>query len=33
MTSLEDNTKHYVQCIYKEKEKLGLFLTGLFSLV
>ena len=33
MTSLEDNTKCYVQCIYIEKEKIGLFLTGFISLV
>ena len=32
MTSLEDVTRCYVQCIYIKKEKIKLFLTGLFSL-
>ena len=31
-TSSEDVRRCYVQCIYLKKEKIKLFLTGLFSL-
>ena len=30
-TILEDVTKCYIQCIYVKKEKIKVFLTGLFS--
>ena len=30
-TTLEDVTKCYIQCIYVKKEKIKVFLTGLFS--
>ena len=33
MTSLEDVTRCYLQCTYIKKEKIRLFLTGLFSLI
>ena len=33
MTSLEDATRCYLQCTYIKKEKIKLFLTGLFSLI
>ena len=33
MTFLEDVTRCYLQCTYTEKEKIRLFLTGLFSLI
>ena len=33
MTSLEDVTRYYLQCTYIKKEKIRLFLTGLFSLI
>ena len=33
MTSLEDVTRCYLQCTYIIKEKIRLFLVGLFSLI
>ena len=33
MTSLEDVTRCHLQCTYIKKEKIRLFLTGLFSLI
>ena len=33
MTSLEDVTRCYLQCTYIKKEKIRLYLTGLFSLI
>ena len=33
MTSLEDVTRCYLQCTYIKKEKIRLFLVGLFSLI
>ena len=33
MTSLKDVTRCYLQCTYIKKEKIRLFLTGLFSLI